>query len=131
MSTPNWYDDSERSALCRTQPMEERQAFYERLLQQEREELATLIAPAFYVNVFDNRGRLEAHDGVWTNRADAVDAAEQYADSYRFTLTDAGKIDLTEEFSEGFHEKRDFDAAVDRHIDELRDISSFTLAARA
>jgi hypothetical protein len=86
--------------------------------------------PTLYVNVFDNHGRLEAHDGVYTSRAEAADAAEQYADTYRFTLTDAGKVDLTPEFSEAFHERRDFDATVDARIDGMRDLASFTMTAR-
>src|ERR1700728_3994651 len=80
-----------------------------------------------FVNVHRTSFGLEAHDGVWTSRADAVDAAEAYADTYAFTLTDAGTIDLTPEFSEAFHEKRDFDAAIDARNDELRELSSFTM----
>ncbi len=79
-------------------------------------------APKTFVNIHYNwkDKRLEAHDGVFPNRADAAEAAEAYADSYRFTLTDIGQLDLTPDFSEGFHEKRDFDAAVDRKIDEMK-----------
>ena len=79
-----------------------------------------MASPALFINVFRNGNRLEAHDGVWTSRKDAVDAAEAYADTYAYTVTDAGKINLEPEFSEGWREKKDFDAAVDRKIDQLK-----------
>ena len=80
--------------------------------------------PTVFVNVFDNAKakRHEAHDGVYTHRREAADAAEQYSESYLYTLTDAGKINLTPDFSEGFHEKRDFDASVDSAIDDRKEL---------
>lgn len=114
--TRNWYDDAERAALCRTQPMEHRQSFYEELLKQEAEEAATV-----FVNVFNGARGSEAHDGVWTSRFDAVEAAEQYANTYEYTLTDIGKIDLSRDFSEEFQQKRDFDLAVDAKIAQMKE----------
>lgn len=79
--------------------------------------------PSVFVNIHNNAKarRIEAHDGVFSTRREAADAAEEYADSYLYTLTDAGKVDLTSEFSEGFHEKRDYDAAVDAKIDAMKE----------
>ena len=57
---------------------------------------------------------------VIKNREEAVRHAEEFSDFYVYTLTDVGIIDLTPDFSEGFHEKRDFDAAVDRKIDDMK-----------
>ena len=54
--------------------------------------------PKLYVNVFRNRERLEAHDGVFHTRWEAVDAAKEYAAHYEVTLTDLGQIDLSSEF---------------------------------
>jgi hypothetical protein len=79
------------------------------------------MSPILYVNIHNGALGLEAHDGVWTSRADAVDAAEAYYNTYAFTLTDAGKIDLTPEFSEGYQERKDFDAAVDAKIHESKE----------
>ena len=75
-----------------------------------------------FVNVFENAKAecLEAHDGVYETRTEAAEAAEQYADSYLFTLTGTGKIDLRSEFSEAYQERVDFDAAVDAKIDDQK-----------
>ena len=51
--------------------------------------------PKYYVNVFFvRRDFYEAHDGVYTNEAEAMEAAEEYKNCYAFTLTDIGKIRL-------------------------------------
>jgi hypothetical protein len=89
-----------------------------------------MASPTIYVNVHDNHGRLEAHDMVHTCPHAAARAAEDYADTYAFTLTDVGKTDLTDLFSEGWHEKRDADAGIDARIDDLKELSSFTMTAR-
>jgi hypothetical protein len=89
-------------------------------------------APSLFINVFTIDGvdmPLESH-GVAKSLAEAVKDAEDHADDYVYTLTDIGKMDLSPHFSESFHEKRDFDAAVDRHIDELRELKSFTMHGR-
>jgi hypothetical protein len=79
--------------------------------------------PKTFVNIHWHAAaqRLEAHDGVYTAIAAAAEAAEQYADSYRFTLTEFGRIDLTDNFSEAYQEARDFDATIDAHIDAMKE----------
>jgi hypothetical protein len=84
-----------------------------------------------FVNVHRGAFGPEAFETVHTSRHEAATAAEDYADSYLYTLTDAGKLDLTPEFSESYHEARDADAAVDAHIDQLKELESFTLHERA
>jgi hypothetical protein len=79
-------------------------------------------APTLFINVFTIRGidtPLESH-GVAKSRAEAVKGARDFEDEYAYTLTDIGRIDLSNDFSEGFHEKLDFDAAVDRKIDDIK-----------
>jgi hypothetical protein len=83
--------------------------------------MSTPAKPTIFVNVHQGQVGLEAFDSVHTSRTEAAQAAEDYSDSYRFTLTDAGKIDLTAEFSEGFHEQRDFDATVDARTDNAKE----------
>jgi hypothetical protein len=87
--------------------------------------------PTVFVNVHAGAFGPEAFETVHTSRHEAAVAAEDYADSYLFTLTDAGKIDLTPEFSEGYHERRDFDASVDARIDQMKELESFTMHERA
>lgn len=77
--------------------------------------------PTKFINVFSDNGRFWTGAELQTSRKDAVEHAEGWADQYEYTLTDVGQLDLSAEFSEGWHEKRDFDAAVDRHIDELKE----------
>jgi hypothetical protein len=79
--------------------------------------------PTLLINVFRFDGRdmpLESH-GVCTGIAEAVRRAEEFADEYRYTLTDAGVINLTTQFSEGWQDRKDFDAAVDAKIDGMRE----------
>ncbi|HEX3747632.1 MAG TPA: hypothetical protein VHW09_27040 [Bryobacteraceae bacterium] len=75
-----------------------------------------------YINIHNGFFGPEAHDRVHTDRAEAADAAEQYASTYAFTVavTDANKIDLTAEFSEEYHENVASDEATDAKIDELK-----------
>lgn len=93
--------------------------------------MSTPAKPTVYVNVHEGAFGPEAHDTCHTSRYEATQEAEGYADTYLYTLTDIGKIDLEPEFSEGWHEKKDFDAAVDAKIDDLRELASFTMAERA
>jgi hypothetical protein len=79
------------------------------------------MCPTVFVNIHRTSHGLEAHDGVWTGRADAVDAAEQYASSYQYTLTDAGRIDLTPDFSEEYTAARDAEAAREQKTDAMRE----------
>jgi len=75
-----------------------------------------------FINVFlDKRGKPFAGGDVFTKREEAIEDAENAVCMYSHTLTETGKIDLTDEFSEAFHEQRDFDAAVDRRIDEMKE----------
>lgn len=94
--------------------------------------------PTVYVTlVKDRRGNIEAHDGVWGNRDDAIDEAEQYADHYHLTLTDAGLIDLRDEFSDRYKRAAAKDAWMDSQIDKYKGdvdfapIRSYTLHERA
>jgi hypothetical protein len=94
--------------------------------------MSTTPKPTVYVNVFrfDNTD-MSLERPVLTMRAAAVEDAEEHADDYVYTLTDQGRIDLEPEFSERWHEQKDFDAAVDARNDEMRELSSFTMTARA
>jgi hypothetical protein len=79
--------------------------------------------PTLFINVFSFDGKempLEGH-GVATGLEEAVRDARDFEDEYRYTLTDVGQVDLSQYFSEGFHEQRDHDAAVDAAIDAVRD----------
>ena len=84
---------------------------------------STPATPTTYVNIHWHAAaqRLEAHDGVYANRAEAAEAAEAYASSYRFTLTEFGRIDITDQFSEAYQEAKDFDATIDDHIDAMKE----------
>jgi hypothetical protein len=77
--------------------------------------------PTLYINIFRNGERLEAHDGVYTSRTEAIDAAEGYGDSYEFTLTEAGRINLEPEFSEEYHQRRVRDEDVDYRLEDLKE----------
>lgn len=80
--------------------------------------------PTLFINVFNFDGKdmpLESN-GVAKTRAEAVRDAEDFADQYSYTLTDAGRLDLSSEFSEGFQSKRDFDAAVDAQIAARKEV---------
>jgi hypothetical protein len=87
--------------------------------------------PTLFLNIHNFGSKDYAESEVLTSRAAAIRDAEQWADRYQYTFTDIGKIDLSGDFSEGFQEKRDFDAAVDRKIDEMRELQSFTMQERA
>ena len=87
--------------------------------------------PTIFVNIHRGAFGPEAFETVHTSRHEATVAAEDFASTYLFTLTDAGKINLTPEFSEAYHEARDFDAAVDAHIDQMKELESFTMHERA
>jgi hypothetical protein len=86
--------------------------------------------PTIFINVFQGDAGNWASEKVHTSRTEAVEAAEEFSDDYEFTLTDAGKIDLRSAFSEGYQEKRDFDAMIDARIDGLKDLRSFTMTER-
>jgi len=77
--------------------------------------------PTKFLNIHNFGGKDYAESEVLNSRAEAIKDAEQWADRYQYTLTDIGMIDLSDEFSEDFQEKRDFDAAVDRKIDEMKE----------
>jgi hypothetical protein len=78
-------------------------------------------SPTLFVNVFEKDGRTFAEGDVYIDRRQAIEDAEEWSDNYVYTLTDTGKLDLSPEFSEGFQERRDFDAAVDAKIDAMRE----------
>ncbi len=78
--------------------------------------------PTIYVNLFHGHYGLEAHDGVWIDRAEAAEAAEDYAATYAYTLTDTGKVDLRPDFSSEYHRTAARDANIDRFIDEMKEI---------
>jgi len=77
--------------------------------------------PTRYINIFSHNGKHYAEGEVLETRAAAIEDAEQSIHQYMYTLTDTGVLDLTSEFSEGWHEARDFDAAVDRKIDAMKE----------
>jgi hypothetical protein len=80
------------------------------------------MTPTIFINVFRVKGReMSFERNLITSRAEAIEDAEAYADEYAYTLSDAGMIDLRPEFSEAYHEQRDFDATVDARIDEMKE----------
>jgi len=76
--------------------------------------------PTKFINVFSSQGKCWSEGEVLTSRQAAIEGAEDTVGTYEFTLTDVGQIDLSGEFSEAWHERCDFDAAVDRQIDEMK-----------
>jgi len=82
----------------------------------------TMTIPTIFINVFRIRGALmPMEQAVITNRAEAIRDAEEFADEYRFTLTDTGSINLEPEFSEAWQEKKDRDAVIEARIDEMKE----------
>jgi hypothetical protein len=79
-------------------------------------------APTCFINIFRFDGiDMALERPVIRTRAKAIEDAEEFADEYRYTLSDKGRIDLEPEFSEAWHAKKDADAAVDARIDEGRE----------
>ncbi len=76
--------------------------------------------PTKFINVFSTGNKFWSEGEVIMSRQAAVEDAEETVGTYEFTLTDVGQIDLSSEFSKAWHEQRDFDAAVDRQIDEMK-----------
>jgi hypothetical protein len=79
------------------------------------------LQPTIFLNVHNFGGKRYAESEVLTSRADAVRDAEEWADRYEFTLTDTGKIDLREEFSERYQRTRAHDELNDARIDARKD----------
>lgn len=78
------------------------------------------MTPTIFVNVFTTEGQTSAGGEVLSTRAEAIRYAEEFAGDYQFTLTDAGKIDLSDEFSERYQAQRAYDAKTDARIDHLK-----------
>lgn len=77
--------------------------------------------PTIFLNVHSFGGKEYAESEVITSRAEAIRDAEDWADRYVYTLTDIGRIDLRDEFSEAYHDQGARDAAVDARIDAMRE----------
>jgi hypothetical protein len=81
--------------------------------------------PSLLINIYSFSGKpmpLESH-GVATSLAEAVKDARDFEDEYVYTLTDIGVMDLSSHFSEGFQQRRDFDATIDAKIDHMKELS--------
>lgn len=76
--------------------------------------------PTKYINIFNFGGPCGQSD-VTESRAEAVKEAEDWAYRYMYTLTDAGQIDLTPEFSETFQARATAYHETNRLVSAMRE----------
>jgi hypothetical protein len=79
--------------------------------------------PTLFVNIYNFGGKempLESN-GVAKSLAEAVKDARDYEEQYLYSLTDVGQVDLSAHFSEGYQDRRDFDATIDARIDAAKE----------
>ncbi len=76
--------------------------------------------PTLFLNVHSFGGKEYAESEVMHSRAEAVRAAEEWADRYVYTLTEFGRIDLRDEFSERYQATRAYDELMDARIDSMK-----------
>jgi hypothetical protein len=96
-----------------------------RFFRLSRNQLAEAEAGDFFINVFsdpssfDGRHYVDAQ-ALDSSRDNAVAEAESCANTYQFTITRNGVIDLRPEFSEQYQRETQLDEAADRKIDEAK-----------
>jgi len=74
-----------------------------------------------FLNVHSFGGKEYCESDVIRSREEAIRAAEEWADRYQYTLTDTGKIDLRDEFSERYQRTRGYDELMDARIDDAKE----------
>jgi|CZKL01.1.fsa_nt_gi hypothetical protein len=77
--------------------------------------------PTTFLNVHSFGGKQYAESEVLTSRAAALKDAEEWSDRYVFTLTEFGRIDLRDEFSERYQRTRGHDELMDARIDDAKE----------
>jgi hypothetical protein len=77
--------------------------------------------PTLYLNVHSFGGKDYAESEVLTSREEAIREGEAWADRYQYTLTEFGRIDRRDEFSESYQAMRAYDERMDARIDAMKE----------
>jgi hypothetical protein len=77
--------------------------------------------PTTYFNIHSFGGKEYCESEVIRTREEAVREAEAWADRYVYTLTEHGRIDLRDEFSERYQRTRGHDELIDARIDARKE----------
>jgi hypothetical protein len=77
--------------------------------------------PTIYFNIHTFGGKEYCESERLHNRAEAIREAEAWADRYQYTLTEFGRIDLRNEFSESYQAMRAYDERMDARIDSMKE----------
>jgi hypothetical protein len=78
-------------------------------------------SPTTFLNVHSFGGKEYCESDVIRTREEAIRAAEEWSDRYVFTLTEHGRIDLRDEFSERYQRTRGHDELMDARIDAQKE----------
>jgi len=74
-----------------------------------------------FLNVHSFGGKEYCESDVIRSREEAIRAAEEWSDRYVYTLTEHGRIDLRDEFSERYQRTRGYDELMDARIDARKE----------